>query len=76
MERDGGQIQKAIERGVKYDHVRKVDRAKDGLVRHIEKIKNRLGHPRLPAKEQIALREELSTASRLLDKANRILPRR
>ena len=68
-ELNGEQIAKAAERGRTYDHVQKVESAKEGLGRHIRAINDRLSWTDLPAAERPALQQELSEASKLLDLA-------
>lgn len=58
------------------DHVTKVAEGQRGLVRHIEKINKRLGHPELPAVERQALQGELAKSSKLLDHAEEFISRR
>ncbi len=72
-EMKGQQIEKAIERGVQYNHVKKAQNAKDGLTKHIQRINNRLSYTELPQIERQALQKELSQSSRLLDYAKQFL---
>jgi len=73
-ELNGEQIAKAAERGRTYDHVQKVESAKEGLGRHIRAINDRLSWTDLPAAERPALQQELSEASKLLDLAKTYVP--
>jgi hypothetical protein len=75
VELNGGQIPTAIERGIKYNHVEKVENAQRGLLNHIEVINDRLSFPELPSFERPALQEELSRASKLLDYTEEFAPR-
>ncbi|AIL13917.1 hypothetical protein IM40_11330 (plasmid) [Candidatus Paracaedimonas acanthamoebae] len=69
----GQQIDKALERGVKYNHIEKAESAQRGLTRHIQRINNRLSYPELPQIERQALQKELSQSSKLLDYAKQFL---
>jgi hypothetical protein len=71
----GKQIPLAVQRGVAYDHVRKVQNAQRGLVRHIEQLKRQLGSNGLTPAQRQALENELSKASKLLDMTERFVPR-
>lgn len=75
VESKGGQIPLAVERGVTYNHVAKVNSAQRGLFNHIEKINSQLGRPNLSFHERYALQKELSNASRLLDYSEGYVPR-
>ena len=75
IELQGKQIDLAIEKGVSFDHVTKVQKAQQGLSNHIEDINARLSHPELPAIERKALETELSKASKLLDHTEQFVPR-
>ena len=75
IELQGQQIDLAIERGVCFDHVTKVQKAQRGLLNHLEDINGRLNHPQLPMIERKALEAELSKASKLLDHTEKFVPR-
>ncbi|MBN9344349.1 MAG: hypothetical protein J0H87_08315 [Holosporales bacterium] len=72
-EMKGQQIEKAIERGIKYNHIEKAQSAQRGLTRHIQRINNRLSYLELPQVERQALQKELSQSSKLLDYAKQFL---
>jgi len=74
-ELQGKQIDLAIERGVSFDHIEKVENAQRGLLNHIGDINARLSHPELPMIEREALTTELSKASKLLDHTEQFVPR-
>lgn len=61
--------------GSPFDHVQKVRNAQAGLLDRIQQINRRLGHPGLSEPERFALRNELSEASRLLDRSEAFVPR-
>lgn len=63
----GVQIDLAVERGVTYNHIEKVQNAQRGLRNRIIKINNILSFVGLSAAERQALEAELSKASKLLD---------
>jgi hypothetical protein len=71
----GDQIPLAQERGMTYDHITKVRDAQGGLLNLVDRINRRLGFPGLPAAERLALQQELSSASRLLDHTKSFVPR-
>jgi hypothetical protein len=62
--------------GQPWDHVHEVRDAQRGLLRRIDQINRRLGHPGLGAGERSALQRELGEASRLLDRSEQFVPRR
>ena len=74
IELNGGQVSKATEKGITYDHVSKVQSAKIGLVDHIKNINTRLSWVNLPQGDVTALQKELSKASKLLDLAITYVP--
>ncbi len=61
--------------GTPYDHITEVREAQRGLLRRIDRIRQRLGYPNLGEAERIELSRELGEASKLLDKSERYLPR-
>ncbi|MBP6104240.1 MAG: hypothetical protein KBD23_02380 [Gammaproteobacteria bacterium] len=65
----------ASERGRTFDHVTKVQDTQNGLLDNIENINNRLSYPKLEMIEKSALEQELSKASRLLDRTEEFVPR-
>ncbi|MGI4850864.1 MAG: polymorphic toxin type 28 domain-containing protein [Janthinobacterium lividum] len=75
QELKGNQIDLAKQRGRTYDHVEKVENAQEGLLKHIKRIKNRLGYPDLPNAEREVLEKELAKASKLLDHTEGFVPR-
>ena len=75
IESNGGQIPLAQERGLTYNHITKVETAQKGLANLIGKINSRLGFPKLPDVERLALQQELSEASKLLDYTKQFLKR-
>ncbi len=72
----GEQIEKAIERGVKYDHIQKVQKAQEGLEGLIESIKNRMSYPKTPQNEFELLKKELSDATKLLNRSREFVPKK
>jgi hypothetical protein len=75
QELKSNQIDLAKQRGVTYNHVKKVEQAQEGLEKLIENINNRLGFPNLSDLERKALQEELAKASKLLDHTKQFVPR-
>lgn len=61
--------------GNPYDHVKEHRDAQNGLLNRIRNIKKSLGNPNLDIGTRIALEQELSQASKLLDKTEEFLPR-
>lgn len=61
--------------GKPYDHVREVENAQAGLVKLIQRLKRKLGHPRLSEAELDLTQKRLGEASRLLDRSEEYLPR-
>ena len=61
--------------GNPYDHVKELRDAQNGLLNRIQNIKKSLGNPNLDIGTRIALEQELSQASKLLDKTEEFLPR-
>ena len=75
IELQGKQIDLAIEKGVSFDHIEKVKKAQNGLLKHLKNINGRLSHPELPIIESKLLEVELSKASKLLDHTEQFVPR-
>lgn len=61
--------------GVPYDHVQKVEQAQRGLVKRVRRLKQQLSDSRTAVADRPALEEELSEASRLLDRSEQFLAR-
>jgi RHS repeat-associated protein len=61
--------------GTPWDHIDEVQNSQRGLLNRIEKINRQLSNPNLSATQRKALQDEMSTASKLLDKSEGYLPR-
>lgn len=70
-----GEIVARKANGNPYDHVKELRDAQNGLLNRIQNIKKSLGNPNLDIGTRIALEQELSQASKLLDKTEEFLPR-
>ncbi|MGD0466191.1 MAG: polymorphic toxin type 28 domain-containing protein [Gammaproteobacteria bacterium] len=75
IELQGKQIDLAIEKGVVFDHVTKVEAAQNGLLKHLKDLNARLSHSECSMVERNALETELSKASKLLDHTEQFVPR-
>lgn len=62
--------------GLPYDYINEVRDAQVGLLNRIERIKQRLGYPKLSPTDRAELRSALGEASRLLDYSERYVSRR
>jgi hypothetical protein len=67
IESQGKQIDLAMQRGVEYNHIEKVQNAEKGLERIILRLKQDLGNPNISLLERKELHDMLSESSKLLD---------
>ncbi|MEY8042170.1 putative T7SS-secreted protein [Saccharopolyspora cebuensis] len=61
--------------GEPWDHVKEVQDAQRGLSNRIDQINRQLGNTRTTPEQRAALEDELSEASRLLDRSEEFVPR-